>query len=195
VVSPETPTLTVLGNLTLSTQDGFLWLTNVVCNPINSLAKAMRITIHGITNSSIKVVNATGTNNGLPFVASAGAIMPGSCWTNVIKFYDPLGVAFHPTLTVDLVDAGATSISPDGTPQPVFLGKFLKNGTFLVEFVTVSARTYYVQYSSDMVNWKTVPTPFAGTGQHTQFVDSGPPATESLPSINTARFYRVLLAN
>ncbi len=193
VIPPQPPTVTVVGKLTLNLQDGFQWLTNVVCNPVEAQAKIMVVSIHNITNSSIRVVNATGTNNGVPFVASAGAIQPGTCWTNVIKFYDPLQVAFFPVLTVDAVDSiGAGPEVPVGTPQPIFSGRFLRDGTFLVEFSTVAGSTYYVQYSSDMQNWNTVFPPYAGTGQHFQFVDSGPPQTQSLPSTSTTRFYRVL---
>jgi hypothetical protein len=194
VVPVQPPEVTVLGNLTLNTQDGFQWLTNVVCNPLYSHANALRIDIHNITNSSIRVVNASGTNNGVPFIISPGAILPGVCWTNIIKFYDPLQLAFHPILTVQLADPIGVG-EPDGTAQPIFSGKYLRDGTFLVEFTTVPGITYYVQYSSDMVHWKTVLPPFAGTGQRTQWIDSGPPGTESFPGINVTRFYRVLLAN
>ena len=191
VVPVEPPEVTLVGNLTLNTQDGYQWLTNVVCNPLYSHANALRIDIHNITNSAIRVVNASGTNNGVPFVISSGAIMPGACWTNVIKFYDPLQLAFYPVLTVQLVDPVGVG-EPEGTPHPIFSGKFLRDGTFLVEFTTVPGLTYYIQYSSDMVHWKTAYPPMAGTGQHTQWIDSGPPATESLPSTKIERFYRVL---
>jgi len=195
VVPVEPPEVSLVGKLTLNTQDGFQWLTNVVCNPLFSHANAIRIDIHNITNSSIRVVNASGTNNGVPFIISAGAIMPGECWTNVIKFYDPLMLAFFPVLTVQLVDPVVGVGEPEGIVQPVFSGKFLRDGTFLVEFTTVPGHPYYVQYSSDMIHWKTSFPPLAGTGQHTQWIDSGPPATESLPSTLTKRFYRVLQTN
>jgi len=194
VVPVEPPEVSVVGTLTLNTQDGYQWLTNVVCNPLYSHANALRIDIHNITNSAIRVVNASGTNNGVPFVISSGAIMPGECWTNVIKFYDPVQAAFYPILTAQLVDPVGVG-EPDGTPQPIFSGKFLRDGTFLVEFTTVAGPTYYVQYSSDMEHWKTAIPPMAGTGQHTQWIDSGPPATESLPSTKIQRFYRVLKTN
>src|SRR6185295_12440050 len=92
VVPPQPLTVTVLGNMSLNVQDGNLWLTNVVCNPVYSYVKAVRVYVHGITNSSIKVVNATGTTNGLPYVDSPAAIEPGTCWTNVMKFYDQFGI-------------------------------------------------------------------------------------------------------
>jgi hypothetical protein len=194
VVPVNPPDIFTIGGITLNTQDGYQWLTNVACNPINSHANALRIDIHNITNSTIRVVNANGTNNGVPFVISPGAINPGTCWTNVIKFYDPMRVPFFPILTVQLADPIAVG-EPDGSPQAIFSGKFLRDGTFLVEFASVPGATYYIQYSSDMIHWKTVFPPFAGTGQHLQWIDSGPPETESLPTTNPTRFYRVLLAN
>jgi hypothetical protein len=195
VVPVEPPDLALVGKITLNTQDGLQWLTNVVCNPVFSHAKAIRIDIHNITNSSIRVVNASGTNNGVPFIISSGAIMPGECWTNVIKFYDPQFLAFSPVLTVQLADPVQGPGEPNGTLQPVFSGKVLRDSTFLLEFATLSGPPYYVQYSSDLVHWKTSFPPLAGTGQHTQWIDSGPPATESLPPTKSKRFYRVLKAN
>jgi hypothetical protein len=193
VVSPEAPVVSVVGKMTLNLQDGYQWLTNVVCNSIYSQATGLRVDIHGLP-AGIQVVNASGTNSGVPFILSPGAIAPGACWTNVIKFYDPYQLAFYPTLTAQLADPVSAG-EPDGTPQAIFRGKFLRDGTFLVEFATVPAKTYYVQYSSDMKHWKTVYPPFAGTGQHLQWIDAGPPETDSLPSINNTRFYRVLLAH
>jgi hypothetical protein len=78
---------------------------------------------------------------------------------------------------------------------PMAPAKMLRNGTFLLEFATGVGGKYYVQYSSDLVTWKTSFPPLTGTGQRLQWTDSGPPVTESLPAVNNKRFYRVILAN
>jgi hypothetical protein len=194
IVPAEAPTVTVLGNMTLNLQDGYQWLSNVVCNPINSHAEAVRVYVHNITNSAIKVVNASGTNNGLPYIESPAAIQPGSCWTNVIKFYDPLQLAFYPTLTVELVPVPNAAGSPAGSPVSMLPAKMLRNGTFLVEFASTNGAKYFVQYSSDLLKWDTSIPAITGTGQHMQWIDSGPPATSSLPAANVQRFYRVIQA-
>jgi hypothetical protein len=194
VVPTEAPTVTVLGHLTLNLQDGYQWLSNVVCNPVNSHAQAARVYIHNITNSAIKVVNASGTNNGLPYVQSPAAIQPGTCWTNVIKFYDPLQLAFYPTLSVEMVPVANAAGNPAGVPVPMLPPQMLRNGTFMVEFASTNGATYYVQYSGDMLKWDTSFPAITGTGQHMQWIDSGPPATSSLPAANVQRFYRVIQA-
>jgi len=195
VVPAEAPTVTVLGNMTLNFQDGSQWLSNVVCNPINSHADAVRVYIHNLTNSAVSVINASGTNNGVPYIESPAAIQPGSCWTNVIKFkVSAPHVGIYPILTVELVPVPNAAGSPAGLPVPMLPAKMLQNGTFLVEFASTNGATYYVQYSSDMLNWNTSFPAITGTGQHLQWIDSGPPATSSLPAANVQRFYRVIQA-
>ncbi|HLX72998.1 MAG TPA: Ig-like domain-containing protein, partial [Verrucomicrobiae bacterium] len=194
VVPTEPPDVTVIGNVTLNLQDGYQWLSNVVCNPVYSHAEAVRIYIHNITNNTIRVVNASGTNNSLPYVESPAAIEPGTCWTNIIMFYDPFGVQFSPTLTVELVQPPNAAGNPTGVVVPMLPAQMLRDGTFLIEFASTNGATYYVQYSSDMVNWNTAYPPITGTGQHMQWIDSGPPATTSLPAANVKRFYHVIQA-
>ena len=199
VVPAEGPTVTVVGSMRLNVQDGFLWLTNVACNPELSLPGAMKVLIHGITNNTIQVVNATGTSNGVPFVETLGEIEPGQCWTNIIKFSDPYGVAFNPILSVQLIPGGIGTgplPPPPGAPQDVLFQRMLTGGTFLIEFATTNGGTYYVQYKNSLTDpWTTVPQVFTGTGQHIQWLDSGPPLTDSLPSTSSSRFYRVLVGN
>ncbi len=197
VVPAQPPTVTVVGHLTLNLQDGYQWLTNVVYNPLLSHPNAARVYIFGITNPVIKVVNPTGVTNGIPYVQSPGALQPGTYWTNVIKFYDPIQAVFHPVLQVELVPVatgGGAAVS--GTPQAIFRNpQMLRNGTFLIEFATLPNRTYYIQYRDNVADeWETVPTPFAGNGMHLLWIDAGPPDTKSLPSAVNSRYYRVLLA-
>lgn len=194
VVPPQAPGVQAVGQIALNLQDGYLWLSNVVCNPALSHPEAARVYIHNITNSSIRIVNASGTNNGLPYVESAAAIEPGTCWTNVIQFYDQAGVPFSPVLSVELVQPPNAAGNPSGTVVPMRSPRMLPNGTFLIEFASTNGATYYVQYSSDMIHWSTALPAIAGTGQHMQWSDSGPPATASLPGVNVTRFYRVIQA-
>lgn len=53
-------------------------------------------------------------------------------------------------------------------------------------------RTYQVEYSSDLISWFAAPTgEVTTTGPAAQWIDSGPPGTESLPFREMERFYRV----
>jgi hypothetical protein len=57
----------------------------------------------------------------------------------------------------------------------------------------VAGQNYYVQYSSNLTNWTTVLPAVTGTGTRQQWIDNGPPKTESFPS-GVMRAYRLRLA-
>jgi hypothetical protein len=82
---------------------------------------------------------------------------------------------------------------PGGTALGFVRQVPLADDLFLVEFSTTLGRRYYVQYSSDMTNWKTALPAVMGTGSRVQWIDNGPPKTESLPSSESSRFYRIIL--
>ena len=60
-----------------------------------------------------------------------------------------------------------------------------------LQFPTKAGQTYYVQYQ-DVAGpvWKTSPVPLIGTGFILNWLDDGPPSTETPPG--PARFYRVV---
>ena len=82
--------------------------------------------------------------------------------------------------------------SAAGTPVPIYRQLLLHDGSFLINFATAKNVTYFVLYSSDMINWKTSPQPVFGDGNPAQWIDYGPPVTDSLPGIQAARFYKVV---
>jgi hypothetical protein len=99
----------------------------------------------------------------------------------------------HPTITVEF-NALQTLSDPDGAATAVAF-RFV-NGTGVVEFSTLSGHTYYVQYAADSTGtggWKTVLPAITGTGGIIQWIDCGPPGTESAPGDAPGRFYRVVL--
>lgn len=70
----------------------------------------------------------------------------------------------------------------------------LPDGSFKVEFSTDLNRAYLVQYSSDFITWKTANATIIGTGGLVQWIDNGPPLTDSNPGTNANRVYRVIYA-
>ncbi len=79
---------------------------------------------------------------------------------------------------------------PSDIPNAGFTG-------VLLDFPTLTNRSYYIQYSSlsdfTQTNQVRVVLPSVpGTGSTVQWVDNGPPKTESPPAAASARFYRVL---
>ena len=97
-----------------------------------------------------------------------------------------------PVFTVEVVPASA-AVEPAGTVLAVDRVVQLSSGFVRVEFTTMSNRVYYLQYSADLASWRTALPALTGTGRDVQWLDTGPPKTESLPQSVTNRFYRILL--
>lgn len=64
---------------------------------------------------------------------------------------------------------------------------------FLAQFDSLLNRDYNIQYSSDLLNWRTVYPSISGIGSRIEWADSGPPATATFPASQPTRFYRVML--
>ena len=73
----------------------------------------------------------------------------------------------------------------------------VSNGILYVQLIpttnAVTAASYMVQYSSDMTNWKTAVKSIVAAGTAVQWMDDGPPKTDTPPSQAGSRFYRVFL--
>jgi len=69
----------------------------------------------------------------------------------------------------------------------------LVSGRFLIEFSSTPGTRYAIQYSSDIVTWKTANPIITAPANKVQWYDDGPPKTESLPSSVGSRFYRVMV--
>src|SRR6185503_21190293 len=99
-----------------------------------------------------------------------------------------------PTLLTEIVP-GSQPVAPEGaTSVQISRQMRMQDGDFMIEFMSLANRTYYVQYSSDMQTWKTSLPSVRGSGTYAQWMDDGAPRTESRPAGTLCRFYRVLLA-
>jgi hypothetical protein len=149
----------------------------------------------------VRLWNASGTNGGLPFVQHDSPV-PAFGWVDFhLEYYltnrpavtnltDANGV-FNPGYLARLV-APATPPDPSATNTIRVEPIALTNGNFLVEFSAEAIRFYYVQYSGDLTNWHTAVPAVPGVGSRVQWIDSGPPKTESPPSSVPSRFYRII---
>lgn len=93
------------------------------------------------------------------------------------------------------MDSAAPEIPPDpgGTPHALAARAFLDDGSFLLEFTSLSNRYYSIQYSPDLSTWRTVVPALRGNGSRVQWIDYGPPRTDRLPRLDAQRFYRLTL--
>lgn len=87
--------------------------------------------------------------------------------------------------------AAALSFNAEPATQILTRG-FQPDGSFALTFSTGCGGTYIVEYSADLTAWSQSPVTFVGNGAPAQWVDAGPPATDSLPSTQKARFYRIV---
>ena len=177
-------------------QTGLFYQTVRVSNPTAAPLAALRLWVELDANSlarSVQVWNATGRSNDVPYLSYNMSLAPGESVDLQIEYY----VADRRTFPNPVFRAEVVAPDPPFEPAGTALGFVrqvpLTGGLFLVEFSTTAGRWYYVQYSSDMTDWKTAPPAVMGTGSRVQWIDTGPPKTESLPSSGTNRFYRVLL--
>jgi hypothetical protein len=69
----------------------------------------------------------------------------------------------------------------------------LAQGRLLVEFASIPGSRYVIEYSSDLVNWTAAAPPIRAAGNRVQWLDDGPPKTESPPAELGTRLYRVVL--
>lgn len=65
------------------------------------------------------------------------------------------------------------------------------DGSFLIRFKTDLNRVYLIQYSDDGRSWKTASPSVTGTGGYVDWIDDGPPKTETAPANTPMRTYRV----
>jgi len=74
---------------------------------------------------------------------------------------------------------------------PLQIQRGTQANTFTLAWPTVGNRSYQVEYSDEFPNWKLSPTGFlTGSGAIMNWMDAGPPATDSSPGNVRQRFYR-----
>jgi len=188
------PPLTIITAMHLDLQTGLFEQTVRVTNPTYSVFDAVRVYVYGIS-SPITVYNASGVTNGIPYVQSSAGVQPGSYVDFTIEYYVPVsGVTPNPTLVAALVPpASGGGPAVFGTGQHITRGLWLVSGNFMVEFVTLTNRIYYIEYSPDCRTWKPAQPAITGNGTSIQWVDNGQPKTDSAPATQASRFYRVIL--
>ena len=167
-------------------------LTNTGTNDV----PAARVVVTGLTNH---LFNAVGTNNGAPFVYYSTNLAAGASATLLLQ-YAPRGS--FPFTNAQL-HAFAVPV-PDWTPPVatsagtnVNLTRIveLANGNMLIEWPTITNRTYTVVYSDNVLfsNAMMAPPSIVAPANEMQWIDYGPPTTVSAPANAPVRFYRVFL--
>jgi hypothetical protein len=90
-------------------------------------------------------------------------------------------------------EAGRIAARTAAGEKPLEIGRFelQEDRSVVMEFAVEADRDYRVHYSEDAVHWKACPEIIRSAGTRVQWVDRGPPWTESAPASAARRFYRV----
>jgi uncharacterized repeat protein (TIGR01451 family) len=129
--------------------------------------------------------NGTELNGATSSTYTIGSVAPSDA-----GFYD-----VQVSTACGTVTSGAAILSMNpGALIAINHQSFRPDGGLEIQFNTGCSGSYYVQYSSDLFTWKTSAQTVIGNGSPASWVDFGPPATDSAPSANLARFYRVVQA-
>jgi uncharacterized repeat protein (TIGR01451 family) len=191
----ESLPLTVVSAMQFNPQTTLFEETIRVTNPTPYPITAVRVLARNLQPSGAVLFNASGTNtHGVPFAQYNLAVAPGGTAELVVKYFVPNRQTPTRTLAVEVAPLLPGIPVPFAvTPIPIERLAALPNGSILVEWSSLSNRMYYVQYSTDMKNWKTAMQPVMGSGQRRQWIDYGQPVTDSLPTSETCRFYRLIM--
>src|SRR6185503_76173 len=163
-----------------------------ITNPTLTQLSAVRVSVRGLREGT-RVYNASGDLEGVPVVTYSQPLDPGQTAELTIEYYAVDRQTPQAQLCAKPVFPPAPS-RQDGTPVKIERTLWLPDGTFMIEFSAVPGQVYTIEYSNDLSTWKTV-TPSGTSGANRiQWIDNGPPKTESFPSERVTRYYRVITA-
>ena len=200
VLLPMDPQIVSIGGFQLDRQTGFQEQTLFFANPGNGFVQNTRISVSKLGNDSLTNLIALANSQGLlvpwltPYV-DLGGIAPAETREALMQFYVTDRIT-TPTPTYSVYGTpGFTPPTPSGAVLPNVMTRWT-NGLVLVEFPTLLAYRYYIQYATNMAgftngNFQTSFPSMVGTGSQRQWLDSGPPRTQS-PPVEGSRFYRVI---
>ena len=184
--------LTVLSPITLNPLTGLYEQRIQVSNGGPATPASVRVLISGLA-ANATLYNASGTTNGVPYVQSSSPLGVGSNIIFLLEYYVPTRVA--PSGLTLTVQAGPVVIPPVVTGTILNIDRTIVqgDGSVAVEFSAVPGQIYAVQYSADMMTWRTAVPAITAPTSRVQWIDAGPPKTDSNPAGQPARYYRVIL--
>ncbi|MBI5800358.1 MAG: cadherin-like domain-containing protein [Verrucomicrobia bacterium] len=155
---------------------------------------ALRITATNLP-ATVTLQNATLTNGRLPYIEHNLTVPSGGSVTLKLEYFSGDFGIFTPGLRLELLNQQRAISAPAAA---VMTAAALRTGyspdgvvKFYVQFPSRTGQLYFVQYLDAVgAAWRTSPVTLTGTGYVVQFIDDGPPNTDTAPG--RVRFYRVL---
>ena len=185
------PQLSVGTSIMLNRQTGLLEQQITVTSHAARDIAGFDLSISGLP-AGVTVQNATNEENGSWILRHRTVMSPGASITFTIEYKAATrGTAFTPQVSVALVTIPQAPAIAEEPGLAVSRCEFLSDGGLLIEFESVAGRTYEVQYSNDSRTWVTSPVQIVASGNRVQWIDRGPPRTDSPPKTQKSRIYRV----
>lgn len=193
-VVPSLPgVLTVVSSssMTFNPQTGLMEQTVRLQNTGATVIGSARLTVSNLT---ARLYNASGTNNGNPYVVYGGSMAVGDTVDLVLEYFVPsrTPVTGHAFIAYEVTPIDLT---PPATSAPnISLVSLLSPGHVLIEFVAVAGSRYAIVYSdnSGFTNAHVAQPILTAPANRVQWIDDGPPKTLSSPVSASSRFYRVV---
>lgn len=175
---------------------GYIERPITVGNLTSFVIEGVRLSFSNIPDG-LRIVNPMGRTNDAVYFEYPHRILQGQRMSLVVEFdrenwNENLYVPYIVTPIPAQPEMNAT-----GSVTPVSASVILGNSAptddrVILEVDTVLGATYAVQYSDDLVTWRTSLPHLQGTGEKLVWVDTGAPKTSDLPYVKGRRFYRVL---
>lgn len=177
-------------------QNGLIEQSILLSNVGSNNVSAARVVVSGLTN---RLFNASGTNNGNPFVVYATALGTNQSVNLLLQYAPRKNFPF----TNSQLQAFAVPV-PDLTPPAATTSSTnimithivkLPNGNMIIEFLSTLGRTYTVVYSDNVSfsNAMIAQPAIVAPANQVQWIDYGPPTTTNAPANSNARYYRVFM--
>jgi hypothetical protein len=193
---------TIVSTQQYDPQNGLVEQSILLSNTGTVAVVSARVVVTGLTN---QLFNAWGTNNGNPFVVYAAMLDTNQSVNLLLQFFalnyfsftnsqlNPFAVT-NPNLAPPPPAAVSTNVNITRILE-LTGGSPLIVGSMLIEWPSITNRTYTVVYSDNVLfsNAMMAMPSIVAPANRTQWIDYGPPTTVSAPLNSSNRFYRVFL--
>ena len=170
----------------LDPQTGLFTNSVLLTNNSPNTVVAIRLLILNLP-ADVQVYYASGmTTNGTPYVQYNFPLAPGAIVDFTMDYYRASRLPFSTPTYVPEDTTAVTLIIPINSAGIMATNYVASSG--LIGFYTTPGRSYGVQFSTNMITWLTASPFIIAPANYVQWVDSGPPKTETL---GLTRFYRV----
>jgi hypothetical protein len=187
---PE-PDLQVAATVTLNRQTGLYEHRITVTNAAAREVAGFDLAITGLP-PGVTVNNASASGEGSWSIHHRQPLAAGASVTLLVEYHTAVrGTAIDPDVSVTLVGQPETDPAAGEAGLAVDRCQLMDDGGLLIEFTSTPDSLYEIQYSDNATDWKVSPVKVRAAGNRVQWIDRGPPRTDSPPSDKSSRFYRV----